>query len=149
MVVCAAVLAGALSACAGGGSPVADETTPAAASTSPRSVAECPVVAFLETNATAEQRRATELAARSTPGVAAVRFISRDEALVRFRSYFPTMTPYPAASVLPESFELDVRPQTLVSQVEDALELVPGVDRVLQQKNCPGNTLRLRTAPAG
>ena len=92
---------------------------------------------FLETDATPQQVAAVGAALAANPHFAARRLVSKDEALARFRAYFPNLSgivgqlgdnPFPA------SFECDVPPAVVQSPVfqreASAVRALGGVEQV-------------------
>ena len=92
---------------------------------------------FFEPDATPQQIAAAGAALAANPHFAARRFVSKDEALARFRSYFPNLSgivgqlgenPFPA------SFECDVPPAVVQSPAFQreaaAIRALPGVEQV-------------------
>src|SRR5881397_1213196 len=73
---------------------------------------------FLEADATPQQIAAVGAALAAHPHFAAHRLISRDEALARFRSYFPNLSGIAGQlgeNPFPASFECDVPPAVVQS----------------------------------
>src|SRR6266850_464657 len=92
---------------------------------------------FLDADATPQQIAGAGAALSANPHFAARRFVSKDEALVRFRGYFPNLSgivgqldenPFPA------SFECDVPPAVVQSPAFQreaaAIRALPGVEQV-------------------
>jgi cell division transport system permease protein len=95
------------------------------------------VSVFLEPDATPQQTAAVGAALAANPHLAARRFVSKEEALARFRSYFPNLSgivgqlgenPFPA------SFECDVPPAVVQSPAFQreaaAVRALAGVEQV-------------------
>ena len=95
------------------------------------------VSVFLDADATPQQTAAAGAWLAAHPHFAARRFVSKNEALARFRAYFPNLSgivgqldenPFPA------SFECDVAPSVVQSppfqREAAALRAVPGVEQV-------------------
>ena len=95
------------------------------------------IVVYLDPAATPQQVRAVDQFLASNQVLARRRFITREEALVRFRRYFANMAEVVAQleeNPFPASFEVDVVPtlaqsRTFASQMA-ALRAIPGVDQV-------------------
>jgi cell division transport system permease protein len=92
---------------------------------------------FLDIAATPEQVRAVDLWLASHPDLAKRRFVSREEALARFRKHFANLSDVVAEldeNPFPPSFEIDVSPRLTQSAAFGgemaALRAVGGVDQV-------------------
>jgi cell division transport system permease protein len=95
------------------------------------------VSVFLDPTATPEQIAAVGGALAANPRFASRRFVTKDEALARFRTYFPNLTGIAGQldeNPFPASFECDVPPAVVQSpafQREAAtLRALPGVEQV-------------------
>lgn len=95
------------------------------------------VSVFLDANATQAQIDAAGAALAANPHFAARRFVSKDEALARFRAYFPNLTGIAGQldeNPFPASFECDVPPNVVQSPAFQheaaALRTLPGVEQV-------------------
>src|SRR5947209_4571280 len=95
------------------------------------------VSVFLEDGATPQQIAAVGAALAANPHLAARRFVSKDEALARFRVYFPKLSGVAGQldeNPFPPSFECDVAPAVVQSpsfQCEAAaLRALAGVEQV-------------------
>ncbi|HEX8173357.1 MAG TPA: permease-like cell division protein FtsX [Thermoanaerobaculia bacterium] len=95
------------------------------------------VVIYLDAEATPEQVRSVDAALASAPEFARRRFVTREEALARFKRYFTNLSEVVGSlddNPFPPSFEADVAPSRAQSrafrQRMDALETMPGVDQV-------------------
>jgi cell division transport system permease protein len=95
------------------------------------------VVVYLEVDATPEQIRAVDTTLAATPELAHRRFVTREEALARFKTYFANLSDVVGQldeNPFPASYEADVAPRLAQSrafhQRMDALRATPGVDQV-------------------
>ncbi len=95
------------------------------------------VSVFLDPGATPEQIAAAGNALAANPRFAARRFVSKDEALARFRAWFPNLTGIAGQlgdNPFPPSFECDVPPAVVQSPAFQreaaALRALPGVEQV-------------------
>ena len=95
------------------------------------------VSVFLDTDATPQQIAAAAAALAANPHFAARRFVSKDEALARFRSYFPNLSGIVGQlgeNPFPPSFECDVPPAVVQSPAFQreaaAMRALPGVEQV-------------------
>lgn len=95
------------------------------------------VVIYLEPEATPQQVQAVESFLASRTELTRRRFVSREEALQRFRSWFANMSEVVGQlddNPFPPSYEVDVEPRLAQSaafqQTIAALQALPGVDQV-------------------
>lgn len=95
------------------------------------------VIVYLEPEATPQQTQVVERWLASRPALAQRRFVTREEALVRFKSYFQNLNEVVGQlgeNPFPASFEVDVDPKLSRSRAFlrelGALRAVPGVDQV-------------------
>jgi cell division transport system permease protein len=99
---------------------------------------------FLRDDATSAQTGAVEEAMRGEPEIAGVTFVSRDEAVARFRTLFPDESGMLASlerNSLPASFEVRLKDSIVQADAREALErliarlnALPGVDRTLYDR---------------
>ncbi|HEY3055231.1 MAG TPA: permease-like cell division protein FtsX [Thermoanaerobaculia bacterium] len=92
---------------------------------------------YFDPEATPDQIRAVEQYLTTHSGLKRYRFISRDQALARFKSYFAHVSELIAQleeNPFPPSFEIDVTPATIQSRAFEQemaqLRAVPGVEQV-------------------
>src|SRR5438132_2347535 len=92
---------------------------------------------FLDADATPRQIAAAGAALAANPHFAARRFVSKDEALARFRTYFPNLSGIVGQlgeNPFPPSFECDVPPTVVQSPAFQreaaAVRALPGVEQV-------------------
>ncbi len=86
------------------------------------------VVFFLNPGISAKEQARVEEAVRASPGVARVEFVSREEALARFRKSFPELEDILknlSSNPFPASFEAILQKKAFLS--EEALGLVEGI----------------------
>jgi len=95
------------------------------------------VIVYLETDATPQQLRAIDTWLASHPQLARRHFVTRDQALARFKSYFSNLSEVVGEldeNPFPPSYEIDVNPTLAQSQLfhrdVDALRTMSGVDQV-------------------
>jgi cell division transport system permease protein len=95
------------------------------------------VSVFLNAAATPQQVAAVGAALAANPHFAARRFVSKEEALARFRAYFPNLSDIAGQlgdNPFPPSFECDVAPAIVQSppfqREAAALRALPGVEQV-------------------
>lgn len=95
------------------------------------------VVVYLTTDSTPQQIAAVDAYLVSQPELARRRFVTRDEALARFKKYFANLSDVVGqleTNPFPASFEVDVTPTLAQSrafhQRMTALRALPGVDEV-------------------
>ncbi|HYH08926.1 MAG TPA: permease-like cell division protein FtsX [Thermoanaerobaculia bacterium] len=95
------------------------------------------VVVYLESDATPQQAQAVEQFLASKPELAKKRYVSREEALARFRRWFANLSEVVGQldeNPFPPSYEIDVEPR--LAQAASfhrniaALKAMPGVDQV-------------------
>jgi cell division transport system permease protein len=92
---------------------------------------------YLDVAAAPQQIAGVDAFLASRPDLAARRFVSREEALARFRRHFANLSEVVAQldeNPFPPSFEVDMRPQAAQGRAFgaeiDELRAVPGVDQV-------------------
>ncbi|HXI12958.1 MAG TPA: permease-like cell division protein FtsX [Thermoanaerobaculia bacterium] len=92
---------------------------------------------YMRDDATPEQVRSVDTFLSSRSDLARRRFISREAALAKFRSFFTSLSPVVSEldrNPFPESFEVQVTPQIIESKSFSsgvaALKRLPGVDHV-------------------
>ncbi len=95
------------------------------------------VSVFFEAEATPQQIAAIDAWLAANPHLASRRFVSKEEALARFRSYFPNLSGIVGQldeNPFPPSFECDVPPAVVQSpqfqREAAALRALPGVEQV-------------------
>jgi cell division transport system permease protein len=95
------------------------------------------VSVFLDSNATPQQIAAAGAALATHPHLANRRFVSKEEAMARFRSYFPNLSGIAGQldeNPFPPSFECDVPPAVVQSPAFQreaaAVRALPGVEQV-------------------
>ncbi|MBM3777267.1 MAG: FtsX-like permease family protein [Acidimicrobiia bacterium] len=87
---------------------------------------------FLGDAVTADERRAVESAVDASPASAGREFVSKADALARFRGDFPSLAPLAADNPFPSSVEVLVTPDAQGSPAVDALiEAVAGLPGVV------------------
>lgn len=95
------------------------------------------VIVYLEPDATPQQMHAVDQWLASKPALAARRFVTREQALARFKTYFANLSDIVGqldSNPFPASYEVDVAPRLAQSQsfLQElgALRAMPGVDQV-------------------
>ncbi|MBV8516329.1 MAG: ABC transporter permease [Acidobacteria bacterium] len=95
------------------------------------------VIVYLEVDATPEQIHAVDTTLAAIPDLTHRRFVTREEALARFKTYFANLSDVVGQlddNPFPASYEADVAPHLAQSRVfhqrMDALRATPGVDQV-------------------
>ncbi|SBT47081.1 permease-like cell division protein FtsX [Micromonospora narathiwatensis] len=97
---------------------------------------------FLRMDVTDQQRNAVNRELEADPAARTMVFVSREEALARFRKIFedkPELVAAVQADQLPESFRVKVTGRSSYARLTARVERMPGVDEIIGSA-CPAGT---------